>query len=577
MLNRGVVDILELNLPGWMDHERPDIKSGGHLVIHMIGGLEKPHHKIQNMYMMSVMNIAISTGQWVGYWPWGYTHYHPEWNPLTGNKDWFYNDPPITLVATADTFATAYSNSRIIIVDSNERAHITYTSNDTVYYMYSDDDLVTVSEPVSVGIGRYPGLAIDGNEYPHICWISEYSGGYMLYHSKLTASGWTTPDELLKAPKAKFTPASFDIDKEENKAHLSWADFPTAGDKWYIYKGDFSLLDTTPKIIPVPYDSAVQMTPESPNYICDQEKVEGYLLWEKKGEVYAGVEYDGGSVQEITNISDSPNPSIHPNLSLWGDNLYAVWQEEYPFGNKIFFTKRSTDILSSWQEPVEIKAFPELVEYPVCHGPYVFASGKAHAKANYDIYGYREDEFGDASYLLKMTTTKTKSMFPALCFAQHFPKQKLFVIGTEDTTSMRGEIGWVFGKCVVEGAPPPIPITAANLGSPDGSPYTIQREGYKVFGYRAYQSVDYHTEELKYRFTGLKPSERYKLKLVFNYREEDREEGQDIIPSNKNWMFKVKVGGHPIGVVKIKPNGPEPIYFEKWVSRFRGIPQLGSG
>ena len=106
-----------------------------------------------------------------------------------------------------------------------------------------------------------------------------------------------------------------------------------------------------------------------------------------------------------------------------------------------------------------------------------------------------------------------------------------------------------------------------NLGSIDGSPYTIQREGYKVFGYRAYQSVDYHKKELKYRFTGLKPSERYKLKLVFNYRED----GLDIIPSNKKWMFKVKVGGHPIGSVIVRPD--EPTYFEKWVP----ISAYGSG
>ena len=502
-------------------------------------------------------------GYWVGYFAYFYTKRHTEWNPLCTPVTYKQRpgpDPPI--VATADTFATAYSNSRKIIVDSNDRIHITYTSNDTVYYIYSDDDGETYSKPVAVGNGRYPGLALDGNETPHICWTRKLDNyGYTLYHSKLTQSGWSSPVQLLTEYKHTSTPASFDIDRAENVAHLSWADFPLGGDKWLIYKGDFSLLDTTPQVVPIPYDSAVQMSPESPNYLCDQtgKTVEGYLLWDKNGDIYTGVE-ENGVVQGITNLSNSINPSTHPNLSIFGDSVYAVWQENYPFGNKIFFTRRSKELNSNWETPVEMMFFPDSVEFPVSFGPYIFASGKT-PEGNFDIYGLRTDEFGDIDYIFQTTGTKSKSEFPAICYTQHFPKQKLYILWTEDTTKIKGEpaVGPVKNK--IEAMPPAIPKIAANLGAPDASPYTVQREGYKVFGNLAYQKVDYDSKKLIYRFTGLKPNERYKLKLVFYNKKED-----DSDKHLKQQILMVKAGRIPIGIVILKPDRIK--YFERWIPKW---------
>ena len=51
--------------------------------------------------------------------------------------------------------------------------------------------------------------------------------------------------------------------------------------------------------------------------------------------------------------------------------------------------------------------------------------------------------------------------------------------------------------------------------------------------------------------------------MGFNYKRE----GEDVIPSNKKWQFKVKVGGHPIGTVKIEPDKVEPTYFERWIPK----------
>ena len=496
------------------------------------------------------------SSEWVGYYGEFYTTKGgQQWNPLECHKEYYKRpgpDPPVA--STADTFATAYSNSRKIVVDSNDRMHITFTSNDTVYYVYSDDCEI-FSTPVAVGNGRYPGIALDGNEYPHICWVRENMEyeGYILYHSKLTQSGWTSPDELLNESATEFTPPSFDIDKADNVASLTWADFHIGEEKWIFYKGSFSLLDTTPYIEPVPYDTAVQMSPESPNYICDQEGlVDGYLLWEKEGDVYSGVELNG-VVQYITNISNSLNTSIHPNLSIWGDSLYAVWQEEFLFENKILFSKRATTISSNWEDPVELTFFPDTVEFPACHGPFIVATGKTKG-GNYDISILRKDEFGDIQYIYGITETNTKSKFPAVCYTQNFPEQKLYVIWTEDTTSTRGQpVHAVKAKMIVETTP--IPKIAVNLGSSDGSPYTIQREGYEILGYRAYQQIDYHPQELIYRFTGLKSSETYKLKLIFYYKE-----GEE---TPKQMLMRVKADGHSIGGVIVNPD--EPTYFEKWI------------
>lgn len=377
---------------------------------------------------------------------------------------------------------------------------------------------------------------------------------YNLYHSSLTPFGWSTPDEVFDESATAVTPPSFDIDKNDNVASLTWADFSATEEQWTFYKGSFSLLDTTPYLKPIPYDSTVQMTPESPNYVCDQEGlVDGYLLWEKEGEVYAAVEVNG-VVQNIGNLSNTINPSIHPNLSIWGDSLYAVWQETFPFGSKIFFAKRLTGVSNEWDAPYELTFFPDTVEFPVCVGPYIAATGKTQG-GNYDISILRNDEFGDRYYIYGITETTTESKFPAICYSQNYPAQGLYVIWTEDTTSTRGEpIGTVKAKNVVETNP--VPKIAVNLGSVDCSPYTVQREGYEVFGNLAFESIDYHRRELIYRLTGLNPLERYKLKLVFYYENEDDKRSPSL-------LLRVKAGTYIIGGVNIEPG--EPRYFEKWI------------
>jgi hypothetical protein len=77
------------------------------------------------------------------------------------------------------------------------------------------------------------------------------------------------------------------------------------------------------------------------------------------------------------------------------------------------------------------------------------------------------------------------------------------------------------------------------------STYCIQRAGGLCYGAGAYRTVDYHPQELKYRFDGLNKDNRYKLKAVFY-----RSTGGNSNPSG-NWLLQPRCDQVSFGTVHL--------------------------
>lgn len=503
--------------------------------------------------------FPVPSGYRIDFLLYGYTQELPTY-PFISNEVRLFNgyggDPKVA--PTADTYCTAYNNARKITVDSNDRIHITYTSNDTVYYVYSDD-CSTFSETQKLGEGKFPSIALDSKESPNICWIYVQQDGTTpysfadVYFSKLKDAGWMKPVSIykVKIEQGGFTPISFDISNDD-RGHIIWGDILEGVKYWEIKKGDFNTLDLVPQVTYTQVDTAQQMVPESPMYICDREKVNGYLIYEKSGEVYSAIDQNGNIVEK-QNVSGSMNPSIHPSLSAWGDSIYAVWQEEFPFTSKIMQSTRRAEAYGTWSEPKEITGFSDIVEFPVCIGPLVVAASKTKEK-EFEVVGIMSEEFDDVKNNFMLTSTQTSSRFPSICYTQRFPMQKLYYVWTEDTTKIHGrgvphQIGYAKVTSIV---PPPIPISAVDLGKMKDSPYTVQRSEIKSWGWatHAYETSDCDPKSLIYHFQNLAPNKRYKVKLVFYY-ETDTEEKAQV---NKVWKMKVKADKKNLGTIEIPPS-----------------------
>ncbi len=94
--------------------------------------------------------------------------------------------------------ATGYNNSRRLIRDAQGVLHLAFTSGDSVYHTYLQDTSWT--EPVAIGEGKYPALALDNNGRIHCIWGCNQGLPYFLEelrYSCFDGNQWSAPVPLM--------------------------------------------------------------------------------------------------------------------------------------------------------------------------------------------------------------------------------------------------------------------------------------------------------------------------------------------------------------------------------------------
>lgn len=455
--------------------------------------------------------------------------------------------PSDPLVAISDCpEATGLNNGTRLALDKSGRIHMCYTDTDSVFYTYTDDGQI-IAPPVAVGPGRYPSIFVDSKQNPNLVWMREITG-YTgeLYFSKLGPSGWTYPYLLFSGDLLRICPPSAVVARTDT-AHITWTQSP-ALNFWEVNYGSFDLMQPEPSLVYCTYDTVTTDTAMALASIALD--IEGGLnmVWNRAGEIY-GIRKTETGFSDPINISNTPSMSTHPTISALGDRICMAWQEEADAGTlKVCY---GTTWIGLGCEPVvtDYLRFPlGNGECPVTFGPLVAWSG-AVLGPDYEVFSFLPDEFGDIVYTSLLTESYEPSKYPGITVRQFTPKADIAYVWTEWDPS-----GYFLVK-MADPPIPPLPYYSADLGNPEPSRYTVQREGFKIWGMRAFQSADYHPEQLIYHFSKLDAEKKYSIKVVYYFEHDLQEE----------WEMMLVVDGIPMQNTKISPR--EKVVVEKWLPR----------
>ncbi|HBZ86084.1 MAG: hypothetical protein A3K15_01620 [Candidatus Edwardsbacteria bacterium GWE2_54_12] len=440
-------------------------------------------------------------------------------------------DPIVSYSTTPE--ATAHSNGKKLVIDNSGKLHVVFTSNDTVYHTTSVDDGETWSTQSAVGQGKNPAIELTASQTPTICW----SKGNELYNSQHSADVWGAPQLIYTGPAGSVVSyLAYVLDRNTNNSYLGWVDEGAAGSSVLISP-------YTPggsgQLAPSPIDQGGADAFKSPSLALDRTgKLK--ITWSHNGRVYY---YDQAGQLELG------ENGIHPIVETYGDRTSVVWQEEIAPG-VYQIVKRNKGPLG-WNEK-QVISYPDEknADFPVvaANGQYVYS--KNTAGKDYDIVWHGEYDNGWTQYERNISyASGGLSKYPSACVRQLWPQSKLYILWTEDLPDAKAIIQKPVKIYAQEIEP--VPYYYADLGTEEASVYTIQKEGVLIYGQTPDLTVDYHSTQLKYSFSGLDPARSYMLKAVYYHETSDR------------IQQKMKIDGQQFDVANLKPK--EKVEFKRWL------------
>lgn len=495
----------------------------------------------ENVTLPRTYKVKVVYNKWDG----GVVTDHLE-GPISTNSITFCPSPVDPIVAnTTSGEATAYSNGRKIVIDNTGNLHVTYTSGDTIYYTTSGDEGETWTPAQVVGFGSNPAIGLrssgakSGSLLPSICYVS---GSGLLLAEKQEAGVWGQPQTVYQGqPDETISYLSFEIDRNSNSQYAGWVSSIPSGSLVNIAQGS----PGGGTLAPTPIDQGGQTTFKSPSLALDRF---GNLTaaWSRDGVV----RYKEGSESTIE-LSAPGKYCIHPIVETYGDRVSVVWQEQIESSKGLepgrygIVKREKTEY--GWG-PEELISYPDPsgdAQYPVvaAHGQYIFAAH--HGDGNYDIHRRGEYANGWDIHIRNISCLSGGiSGYPCVAFSNKWPEHALYVLWTETFP----ESGKAITKPLVKAFKDviqPVPSFEVYPRTEQASTYCTQRAGALCYGVGAYNTVDYHPQELKYRFTGLNKVNRYKIKSVFY-----RSTGSGSSPSS-NWILMPKCDNVTFGTVHL--------------------------
>ncbi|HBE72728.1 MAG TPA: hypothetical protein DDW31_01270 [candidate division Zixibacteria bacterium] len=191
-------------------------------------------------------------------------------------------------------------------------------------------------------------------------------------------------------------------------------------------------------------------------------------------------------------------------------------------------------------------------QYPVAAAAGQYAYAGHHGDGNYDIHYLGEYANGWETHVRNISTaSEGQSGYPCVAFSNKWPEHALYILWTEVFPDSAKAIAQPLVKAYKD-AIQPVPSFEMYPKTDQASTYCTQRTGGLCYGAGAYMTVDYHPEELKYRFEGLNPNNRYKVKMVF-YRSTGGSSPSAPLGTNpsNNWLLMPKCDQVSFGAVHL--------------------------
>jgi hypothetical protein len=520
---------------------------------------------IQEKYTLQIMEPYSTTGTWSNMFTTTATSYRYQHLPHTSGtgyriiandgktqvtsnaviiKPEVSGDPIVATVQSSE--ATAYSNGKKIVIDDTGTLHVTYTSGDTVYHTSSIDQGETWPEKTAVGLGANPAIGLRASEsksgelLPSICYVS---GSGLMMAEKQEAGAWGQPQTVYQGqPDETISYLSFEIDRLSNSQYAGWVSSSPSGSLVNIAQGS----PGGGQLAPTPIDQGGQTAFKSPSLALDRA---GNLTvaWSRDGVVRFWKAGEG----EIIELSQPGQNAIHPIVEVYGDRVSVVWQEQdenakgLEPGRHNIVTRARTEY--GWGgERVIASSETGDYQYPVAAaaGQYLYAGH--HDNGDYDIHYLGEYANGWETHVRNISTaSEGQSGYPCVAFSNKWPEHSLYILWTEAFPDSAKAILPPLVKSVNIKISP-VPLYGIYPRTDQASAYCTQRAGGLCYGAGAYMTVDYHPEELKYRFEGLNPDNRYKAKMVFY-----RSTGSGNTNTSNNWLLMPKCDQVSFGTVHL--------------------------
>jgi len=499
-----------------------------------------------------------------------------EYNPL--NQPWSmfqhdlartgcYNANKPTQLVSNTIDATAYNNGRKMVYDGYEiLTHLVYTSNNRIYYTNSSDPATGWEQSVVMGEGKYPSVASDNQSRANIAWTNtDINGNVQLWarrNNEISATMLKDLGTITYDVSLGCSPPS--IASKSDTAFIVYLYSMTVGippsvlakkivvfAKWPVGKYD----EYQEEIIDTWSWNPTGPSPRSPS-ICIDNKGYINLAWEKignveePGDIWWTVRYPGGTWHAKKNLSNSYGvPSIEPTLNTYG-NVHLAWEEngEIYYRECVYQTTPMIDGLLIPPQPWD----------PYVWGPIVNISQTPEYPSLQPVFcnnfvSYMEQQSNN-DYEIMLRQKESNVWLPVaggnisqnpfqMSYYPHLSSDGFML---HSIWSERND--WGYGLKHYQIEIPALAMYQATLGDIIPSPYTVQRDGYIVYGAAKSKSgtitVDYDTTELIYQISDLLPGGKYTIDMNLY---------QENVKKDK-WQYTIMIDNNPLQTLWV-PSG----------------------
>ncbi len=313
-------------------------------------------------------------------------------------------EPDVRLTFNTGTSSTSFPNARCIAT-SGDTVHIVWqddrSGSDRIYYKRSTDAGISWGTDIqltntSAG-SEVPSLAVSGAVI-HVVW-QDFRGGtnYKIYYKRSTDAGtsWGTDIQLTFTSTFSLNPS---VTVSGQVVHVVWQDRRDGPNYEIYYKRSTDAGISWGTDLRLTNDPAYSWSPS----ISVSGQVVHVVWYDARDgpnfEIYYKRSTDGGSTWETdTRLTNDPNGSAFPNLSLSGQVIHLVWYDNRNGAYEVYY-KRSTDQGITWGPDIRLTNDPA-----ASLGPTISVSGSiAHVvwaderngTQNFEIYYKKSTDGG---------------------------------------------------------------------------------------------------------------------------------------------------------------------------------------
>ncbi len=313
-------------------------------------------------------------------------------------------------------------NNQRAIFSNGDTIHIVWEedrdANYEIYYKRSlnngttwENDFRLTNDP---NLSIEPCISVSGSKV-HVVWVDTRNGNWEIYYKNSPNSGasWSIDKRLTDNPSYSYSPCVF---ASGSYVHVVWVDerdgnreiyYKRSNDGGNTWGNDFRLTNN-------PNNST------NPSLWVSGSNV--HVVWQEdrdnNWEIYYKKSIDNGSTwSSDIRLTNNPQSSLYPSISVSGSNIHIVWVDNRDGNNEIYY-KRSNDNGNTWSNDIRLTDNPQESFYPsiFVSGANIHVVWTDYRDGNREIYYKRSIDGGNTwENDFRLTNNVNVSEKPFLC------------------------------------------------------------------------------------------------------------------------------------------------------------------